>query len=464
MYTGFTELVIGMNPSYVLPISKTFTDNMSEIIRTAMDRCGLTSDPTTNEIVPKDDHDMELDMFAWHHPITAGGCHLGLPHWKKIKEEGLPRRATKYSAGYDLRAMTTSITGLTLSPGAYSKIKTGLVLSKNFPRSTHYVRLTPRSSWWAKGVAIEGVIDGDYEGEIYIGARSIKMMGVIKVDNGASICQAIVTPYAILEKHVPIQERGEGGFGSTTRVITATEMAPSTLELEPEVIIDLCCNEEMLEDSMPDNEQEEQEKAREGEQYFTLVPDEEDDTDTTILDDPPEPPPKKKAKKRVKSFVRDRCSEMEDAVTREQLAFIPLEDTVLTFWQQQDTLKAVRDQVPDEQTLWLVSKSIGADWKGIGITLALRKATLECIQLDNPWSKDYYGKGKDGMTRWYSAMAFEMLMKWSNTYQDKGKTFASLQRALTLNQRADLWDIVDHRACVWTTIKCGNWRCPVGNK
>lgn len=141
-----------------------------------------------------------------------------LPH-----AEGLPLPAyqTAEAAGLDLVAAVPDSAPMTLAPGQYALVPTGLAIALP-PGFEAQVR--PRSGLAAKhGVTVlnsPGTIDADYRGEIKVilinhGAAPF----VIK--RGERIAQMVVAP-VVQAALVPVAslsetDRGAGGFGSTGR-------------------------------------------------------------------------------------------------------------------------------------------------------------------------------------------------------------------------------------------------------
>jgi dUTP pyrophosphatase len=133
----------------------------------------------------------------------------------------LPAYQTAEAAGLDLMAAVPDEAPLTLAPGKYAMVPTGLIIA--LPPG-HEAQVRPRSGLAAKhGVTVlnsPGTIDADYRGEI----------GVILINHGDApfvirrgerIAQMVIAPVvqAALVPAVTLSEtdRGAGGFGSTGR-------------------------------------------------------------------------------------------------------------------------------------------------------------------------------------------------------------------------------------------------------
>ena len=137
--------------------------------------------------------------------------------------EGLPLPAyqTAEAAGLDLTAAVPESEPMTLAPGQYALVPTGLAIA--LPAG-HEAQVRPRSGLAAKhGVTVlnsPGTIDADYRGEIKVilinhGAAPF----VIK--RGERIAQMVIAP-VVQAQLVPATalsttDCGSGGFGSTGR-------------------------------------------------------------------------------------------------------------------------------------------------------------------------------------------------------------------------------------------------------
>jgi dUTP pyrophosphatase len=133
----------------------------------------------------------------------------------------LPAYQTIEAAGLDLMAAVPDNEPLTLAPGQYALVPTGLAIA--LPAG-YEAQVRPRSGLAAKhGVTVlnsPGTIDADYRGEIKVilinhGATPF----VIK--RGERIAQMVIAPM-VQAALVPVAtlsatDRGAGGFGSTGR-------------------------------------------------------------------------------------------------------------------------------------------------------------------------------------------------------------------------------------------------------
>lgn len=143
-------------------------------------------------------------------PVTV------LPHGRGLE---LPAHATPDAAGLDLRAAVPEGEPMTLAPGAFALVPTGLQIA--LPEGMEG-QVRPRSGLAFKhGVTVlnsPGTIDSGYRGEV----------GVLLVNHGAEpfrvargerIAQLVVARYEpvrfIEVESLEETERGVGGFGST---------------------------------------------------------------------------------------------------------------------------------------------------------------------------------------------------------------------------------------------------------
>ncbi|QOG16166.1 MULTISPECIES: dUTP diphosphatase [Bradyrhizobium] len=137
--------------------------------------------------------------------------------------EGLPLPAyqTAEAAGLDLMAAVPESEPLTLAPGQYALVPTGLAIALP-PGFEAQVR--PRSGLAAKhGVTVlnsPGTIDADYRGEIKVILINHGTAPFV-IKRGERIAQMVIAP-VVQAALVPVAtlsatDRGAGGFGSTGR-------------------------------------------------------------------------------------------------------------------------------------------------------------------------------------------------------------------------------------------------------
>ena len=126
----------------------------------------------------------------------------------------LPRRSTKYSAGYDLR------TPVNIVVPAHSRllVQTGVTCKL---RPYEYLAIVPRSGLaLKKGITVlntPGTVDADY----YPNDIGVILYNTtdedVEFQRGDKIAQAIVQRYAITDDDEPADVTRDGGFGSTGR-------------------------------------------------------------------------------------------------------------------------------------------------------------------------------------------------------------------------------------------------------
>ena len=134
----------------------------------------------------------------------------------------LPKRKTKYSAGYDIEAIEDTVIP-SFKPGQKpTLVKTGV---KAYMQDDEYLMLCNRSSNpGKKGLVLAngvGIVDKDYygnldnDGHILFAFFNIKEED-IEIKKGDAIGQAIFQKYLAVDEDKAEGER-MGGFGSTSR-------------------------------------------------------------------------------------------------------------------------------------------------------------------------------------------------------------------------------------------------------
>jgi dUTP pyrophosphatase len=131
----------------------------------------------------------------------------------------LPSYQSAAAAGLDLLAAVPADAPLTIAPGRYAAVPTGVAIA--LPPGTE-AQVRPRSGLARKhGVTVlnaPGTIDADYRGEIQVllinhGPEAFA------VTRGMRIAQLVVAPVTRIEfreeKELGVTPRGAGGFGST---------------------------------------------------------------------------------------------------------------------------------------------------------------------------------------------------------------------------------------------------------
>jgi dUTP pyrophosphatase len=141
-----------------------------------------------------------------------------LPHGEGL---ALPAYQSAHSAGLDLLAAVPADAPLTLAPGQYAMVPTGLTMA--LPVG-YEAQVRPRSGLAAKhGVTVlnsPGTIDADYRGEISVVLINHGSAPFV-IRRGERIAQMVITEVARAElaavASLSATERGSGGFGSTGR-------------------------------------------------------------------------------------------------------------------------------------------------------------------------------------------------------------------------------------------------------
>lgn len=131
----------------------------------------------------------------------------------------VPLAGTDWSAGVDLPAILE--TTLTIPPGAPAVlIGTGLSISLG---NGYAALLLPRSGLGhKKGLVLGnlvGLIDGDYQGELFISAWN-RSDTAIDIQPGERIAQMVIVPvvqplFVLVKEFSERTLRGDGGFGHT---------------------------------------------------------------------------------------------------------------------------------------------------------------------------------------------------------------------------------------------------------
>jgi len=139
-----------------------------------------------------------------------------LPHGADLP---LPAYQSESAAGLDLLAAVPSDAPVTIAPGRYASVPTGIAIA--LPPGTE-AQVRPRSGLAARhGVTVlnsPGTVDADYRGEIQVllvnhGAEPVT------ITRGMRIAQLVVAPVMRVRLNEVAQldatVRGSGGFGST---------------------------------------------------------------------------------------------------------------------------------------------------------------------------------------------------------------------------------------------------------
>ena len=135
----------------------------------------------------------------------------------ETREFDLPKRSTRYSAGYDF----SIIEDVTIQPG---EIKMGVTGVKAYMMDDEVLQIYPRSSLPRKfSLTLPnnvGIIDKDYYGNIdNDGAIFIQLYNfgdkVVTLKKGERVAQGIFSKYLKSDAEAEVNNKREGGFGST---------------------------------------------------------------------------------------------------------------------------------------------------------------------------------------------------------------------------------------------------------
>lgn len=159
----------------------------------------------------------------------------GVKVYRCNKNAVIPVRATAGSACFDVYPLIEdgepAATHI-LQPGTRTSLCTGLRME--IPEG-YCAFLRSRSGWALRGLDVcAGTIDSDYRGEIRVVVHN-SGGSEIRITNGVAIAQLFFTEVihtAFYEvgspENLSSTGRGDGGFGSTTRTRTSSELRAST--------------------------------------------------------------------------------------------------------------------------------------------------------------------------------------------------------------------------------------------
>ncbi len=136
---------------------------------------------------------------------------------KLYGEYNLPKRQTKYSAGYDFE----SLFDFTLKPGESKKLATGIKVNMN---SDEMLMIVVRSSlgfkYNARMCNQVGIVESDYynnldnEGHLFIKIQNEGVNDLI-IKKGDRICQGIFVKFLTVDNEEEIDNKRISGIGST---------------------------------------------------------------------------------------------------------------------------------------------------------------------------------------------------------------------------------------------------------
>ncbi len=141
---------------------------------------------------------------------------MRLPHGADLP---LPAYQSAQAAGLDLMAAVPPDAPLTIAPGQWAAVPTGIAVA--LPPGTEG-QVRPRSGLAARhGVIVlnaPGTVDADYRGEVQVLLVNLGRESFV-VRRGDRIAQLVVAPIARAQlseaKNLNETTRGAGGFGST---------------------------------------------------------------------------------------------------------------------------------------------------------------------------------------------------------------------------------------------------------
>jgi dUTP pyrophosphatase len=139
-----------------------------------------------------------------------------LPHGADLP---LPQQQSALAAGFDLLAAVPAGRPLTIIPGRWETVPTGIAIA--LPQGTEG-QVRPRSGLAARhGVTVlnaPGTVDADYRGEVQVILINLGRDPFI-VERGMRIAQLVIAPVlsARMAESTELDStlRGGGGFGST---------------------------------------------------------------------------------------------------------------------------------------------------------------------------------------------------------------------------------------------------------
>lgn len=135
--------------------------------------------------------------------------------FKKLRPEALaPFQKHASDAAWDLHYIGES---LVLFPGHTEKLATGLAFA--IPES-FFGDIRARSSTTLRGLAVAGVVDSSYRGEVFVLCTNVGLSAV-KIESGERLAQLIVLarPDVTFKESEALEPtaRNEDGFGASGR-------------------------------------------------------------------------------------------------------------------------------------------------------------------------------------------------------------------------------------------------------
>lgn len=152
--------------------------------------------------------------WLWYMMQVEGQSPYRLKVKKLDPKARVPARGNRFAAGLDLFLLE----GAKLAPGETRLLSTGIAVE--IPPG-YFGMVRPRSSAFKKGLVIQGTVDSDYRGEVYVVVTNASRVDRI-VESEKAIAQMIVVRYddSAPQPVVKLSDTGRGsnGFGSTGAV------------------------------------------------------------------------------------------------------------------------------------------------------------------------------------------------------------------------------------------------------
>ena len=138
---------------------------------------------------------------------------------KLYKEYPLPKRSTRYSAGYDF----FSLYDFVLRPGEIMKIPTGVkVKMKSNEMMMLFIRSSMGFKYNVRMCNQVGIFESDYynnesnEGHVWLKIQNEGNKDYV-VKKGDAICQGVFTNFLTIDNEEEIKNIRKGGIGSTNQ-------------------------------------------------------------------------------------------------------------------------------------------------------------------------------------------------------------------------------------------------------
>ncbi|MCI9435424.1 MAG: deoxyuridine 5'-triphosphate nucleotidohydrolase [Bacilli bacterium] len=136
---------------------------------------------------------------------------------KLYNEYNLPKRQTKYSAGYDFE----SLFDFTLKPGETKKIATGIKVNMNIDEMLMIViRSSLGFKYNTRMCNQVGIVESDYynnpdnDGHLFVKIQN-EGTGDLVIKKGDRICQGIFVKFLTIDNEEEIKKERTSGIGST---------------------------------------------------------------------------------------------------------------------------------------------------------------------------------------------------------------------------------------------------------